>query len=166
MNNALINWWASFSEIPVAPSLCPASPEGQAQTGKAVIALADWLSAFNTAAFITLALTAAAVLVTYETRVMGQRFWKRWWRSLLLTALVTALACLVWLAWVAAVHTEGCEFGNVTTRIPFSHALNRSTVALAQSALLFVVLSWLLTLVARWSRRPVWYNNSRIPFRF
>ena len=165
MNRALIDWWAAFQQIGVDPSVCPASPEGQRQTAQAVVAAADWQSAFTVAAVITLVVAAVMVLIAYETRVMGDRFWRRWWWFLGGATLLSFLASLLWLA-TTAVRTEGCEFGDVSTRIPFSYALNRSTVSLVQGLLLFVVLSWLLTLIARATRRAKWYNNSRIPFRF
>jgi hypothetical protein len=166
MGNALVNWWASFPEIPVSSAVCPASASGEAQTAPAVIAVADWQSAFSTAAFITIVVATLMVFLAYETRVIGDQFWKRWWRFLVGTAVIAALASFVWLAWLAPVHTDACQFGNVTTRIPLPHAINRSTVALAQAVLLFVLGSWLLTRVARLSKRPTWYNNSQIPFRF
>ena len=165
MNRALIDWWAAFREIRVDPSICPASPEGQRQTANAVIAVGDWHSAFTVAAVITVVLAVIMVLVAYETRVMGDRFWKRWWGFLAGTSVLAMLASLLWLA-TTSVRTEACEFGNVATRIPFSYAFNRSTVSLLQGLVLFVVLSWLLTLIARATKRAVWYNNSRIPFRF
>ena len=165
MNRALIDWWAAFREISVDPNVCPASPEGQKQAAQAVVAAADWQSAFTVAAVITLVVAAVLVLVAYETRVMGDRFWRRWWGFLVGTSLVSFLGSLLWLA-TTSVRTEGCEYGDVTTRIPFSYAFNRSTVSLVQGLLLFVILSWVLTLIARATRRATWYNNSRIPFRF
>jgi hypothetical protein len=96
---------------------------------------------------------------------MGDRFWRRWWQFLGITAVLSFAASLIWVR-SASVHTEGCEFGDVLTQIPMSYALNRASVSLVQSILLFVLISWLLTLIARVTRRQVWYNNSRIPFRF
>ena len=165
MNRALIDWWAAFREIPVAASVCPASPEGQRQAANAVVSLGDWHGAFTVAAVITLVLAVVLVLACYETRAMGDRFWRRWWKFLAAGGVLAMLASLLWLA-TTTVQTEGCEFGNVATKIPFSYAFNRSTVSLVQGLLLFVLLSWLLTLIARVTKRAVWYNNSRIPFRF
>jgi hypothetical protein len=63
------------------------------------------------------------------------------------------------------VGTSGCEFGDVTTRIPLTAALSRTTVALVQSGVLFFLLSWLVTRLARVAGRPGWVNNAHFPVR-
>ncbi|HKG95383.1 MAG TPA: hypothetical protein VKA84_25915 [Gemmatimonadaceae bacterium] len=159
------NWWASRDQISIPASICPASAEGTPQTADAVIASGDWHQAYIVAAFITLAITLAGVLLTYETRVMGDDFKGHWWRRMSVSALLSALVSLVWLAWGAKVGTSGCEFGEVATRIPLLSALNRASVSLVQSGVLFFLMSWLLTRLARVVRRPGWVNNAHYPVR-
>lgn len=164
MPTELLHWWAAFDEIRIPATLCGLSPDGQRQAAAAFITRADWLTAFNNTLWITGVLALAAVLITYETRVMGHLFWKRWWKGLALGALLIAAVCFLYLALTPV--TAGCEFGQAQVKIPTSNALLRASVALIQGALAFVVFSWLLTLVARWSRRPKWIANAQIPFRF
>jgi hypothetical protein len=165
MRNLLLHWWAAFDQISIAPTVCPPSPEGQTQAAQAVIAQAEWVNAFDFAALITVLLVAVLVLITYETRRMGNKFWHRWWLFLSATAVLAGVTAFLLLA-NTPVRTDACEYGNVTTRIPTTYVMTRSTVALAQGALLFVVLSWILSLIARLTHRAKWYNNWRIPFGF
>lgn len=165
MPTEFLHWWAAFDEIRIPAELCGVSADGQRQGSAALLARADWLAAFNTALVITVVLALLIVIVTYETRVVGHLFWKRWWGGLVVAALVTAAACYLYLAFTP-VNTTGCEFAQARVHIPPVNALARSSVALFQGALAFVVFSWLLTMVARWSRRPKWIANAQIPFRF
>ncbi|HEX8452775.1 MAG TPA: hypothetical protein VF647_11805 [Longimicrobium sp.] len=165
MSKELIHWWAARPQMFADLTVCPVSPEGGISTARPVIAEADWVSAFGVATGITLLLAILLVLGAYETRTMGHQFKARWWKWLVAGAGVTALVCYVYLSLVP-VSTAGCSYGEATTRIPSQYALLRASVALVQSLILFVLFSWLLSLVARWTRRATWINNSRFPFRF
>lgn len=165
MPRQLIHWWAAYDQVRIGAQSCPPSPSGDAPTAGAVIAEADWVAAFNNAAVATAVLALLLVLAIYETRKMGHEFRARWWKAFLLGGLLIGVVVFVYLK-VVDVVTFGCEHGDRTVHIPTLYALGRSTVALAQGLLLVVVFSWLLTLVARWTRRRKWINNSRFPFRF
>jgi hypothetical protein len=160
--NALLNWWASYPSITVPPTECARSPEGTVQAANAVIAQADWHGLFTSAFVATMLIALAAVLVTYWTRKMGDRFAARWRWSLLGTALVSAVATYFILT-VPEVQTFGCEFGERMTHVPFAPAMMRSTVALAQGLVWFFVWSLLLTRLVRIGRWQPFYNNSRYP---
>jgi hypothetical protein len=158
------NWWASYDELRIGASVCPLSPEGQRQTADAVLASAEWHHAFLIAAIGTAVIALLAVLWTYETESMGDPFRRRWLKGLGLTAFVSALLVLFWLALGVKVTTSGCEFGNILTRIPALYALGRASVALGQGPVLFVLFTLLLTRTARIWRRRRWLNNIYNPF--
>ena len=164
MPTELIHWWAAYDQIRVGPQVCPLSPTGEIPAAGAVIAEADWLAAFNNVAIATVVLAFLFVLFTYETRKQGDKFRARWWKVFLLGALVIGVLSFAYLK-VEDVLTFGCEYGDRMINIPTLHALGRSTVALAQGLLWFFLFSVLLNLIARWTGRRKWINNSRFPVR-
>src|SRR5689334_18739548 len=115
MRNLILHWWASFNQIAIAPTVCPRSPDGQTQAAGAVIAQAEWTSAFDFAALVTLLLVAALVLITYESRRMANAFWNRWWLFLAITSVVSGIVVYVILT-TTAVRTSACEYGDILTR--------------------------------------------------
>jgi hypothetical protein len=160
--NGLLNWWAAYPDITVPPTVCATSPDGQVQAANAVIAQADWEGLFTSAAISTVLVALLAVLLTYYTRKMGDRFASRWRWSLLVTALLSAVIAYLVIS-LPEVHTFGCEFGDRTTNIPVAEALMRSSVAFFQGVLWFLIWSLLLTRLVRIGRWQPWYNNSRYP---
>jgi hypothetical protein len=161
--NSLLHWWAAYPEIRIPASVCPASPEGQIQTAAAVIAPSDWQGLFNVGFWATASIALVAVLLTYWTRSMGERFRPRWWVGLVIAAALAALGCYL-VVTSQDVNTVGCEFGETTTQIPATPALVRASVALVQGAIWFVLWSFVLTRAVRVRRWQPFYNNSRFPF--
>lgn len=158
----LLHWWATYSQIVVGPSNCPAGPDGQVQSASAVIALGDWLPLFNLGLALTAIVSLLLVIATYQTRLMGSEFSRRWRRWLLGTAIAVGIMVFAVVA-SPDVQTIGCQYGNQTTRVPFGPALNRATVAFVQGLLFFLLWSILLTRLARVTQHQPWFNNSRFP---
>src|SRR4051812_20402548 len=117
MNGILLHWWAWPKQIFVNPAVCPVSPQGQRQTAQAVVQAADWQSAYGVAVAITLVVAIVGVLITFETRSVGDRFRARWWKALALQTLLATGVVIVWLSQVS-VQTSGCEYGMSQTSIP------------------------------------------------
>ncbi|MDB4912404.1 MAG: hypothetical protein JWM95_48 [Gemmatimonadetes bacterium] len=160
MKELLLHFWAWPSTIAIDPLVCPVSPSGVRQTAQAVVQSADWQRAYGIAFAVTALIALAAVFLTFETRAMGDRFRKRWWRSLGVTTLLITIVVFVWLT-RASVQTSGCEYGAVATTIPTSYALSRASVAVLQTPLLFILWTALVTLLGKVTRRSTWYNNSQ-----
>jgi heme/copper-type cytochrome/quinol oxidase subunit 1 len=162
MNPVWLHWWAGYTQIPLPANACPLSPSGTADTATAVVDSSQWVAHFNAVLIATLVVAVIAVVITYQTRTMGEAFVRRWRRSLFLTAAITAVLALVFLATVA-VQTYGCTFGVAPAKIPLGHAMGRATVAFVQSGIAFFVFSLFLTRYARITRHEPWHNHSRVP---
>jgi heme/copper-type cytochrome/quinol oxidase subunit 2 len=158
-----LNWWANFAQIDVPPATCPAGPNGESQIANAVILEADWVGLFNTAFWVTAVAALVIVVLTYATRVMGERFTSRWWIGLAVSSIV-ATAATFFLVTLPAVNTFGCEYGNLMTHVPTAPGLVRATVSLVQAAIWFLLWSLVLTRAVRIARLQPFYNNSRFPF--
>jgi hypothetical protein len=158
-----MHWWADRAQIDVPAAACPAGPDSQAQTARAVILEADWVGLFNAAFWATAAIALVIVLITYATRVMGARFTVRWWIGLAVAGVIAAAATF-FVVTSPNVNTYGCEYGNVMAHIPAAPALARATVSLVQGAGWFVLWSLVLTRAVRLTKLQPFYNNSRFPF--
>lgn len=160
--NVLLNWWANES-ITLPASACPAAPGGTPQVTDAFVLSSDQGTVYLAAFVATLVVVMLGVLVTYQTRKLGDLFARRWKISWLVTSLLAAAACTA-VVLLMPVTTFGCEYGNVTTRIPTVEALERASVALVQALVGFVAFSLMLTRLSRVTRFQPWFNNSRYPF--
>jgi hypothetical protein len=162
MLRTLLDWWANYSDLPIPADRCPVGPDGAIQTASAALAPEAWANACNIVFTITVVLVAVFVLGTYESRRVGNAFWRRWIVALPITALVAGTASYVFLS-QRKLMTVLCENGNVPAAIPSEYVLGRASVALAQGVVLFFLFSVLLTLLARVWKRGVWYDKVKIP---
>jgi hypothetical protein len=165
MLRTLIDWWANYAQVRIPGDRCTPNADGLHQAAMAAINPVDWMGAFNLVFMATAIAGAVVVLVTYESRLVGDAFWRRWWKFLPLAAVVCALASYFFLSQVR-VNSILCENGDVLTTIPSEYVLGRTGVALVQGALFYVIFSVLLTLLARVWKRPVWYDKVKVPLPF
>jgi hypothetical protein len=163
MINIILNWWAAFGDIAVAATACPAGADGTAQTAAAIIDANSWHGLFINAFIATLIISAVGVVIAYYTDKMGDAFASRWKRALLGTTIIATLFVLI-LLWRSSVQTLGCQFGEVPIHLPHTNMWLRTSVALLQTPVLFVIISVLLTRAARVARTEPFFHNSRYPF--
>jgi hypothetical protein len=160
-----INWPFSPDEITIGPDRCPPLASGGFQAADAALRADGWQSLFLFVFVSTLVAALVTVVLAYAaTRRVGMPFVRRWLRWLGAAVAVSAvLAAVILLAFPVA--TSGCEAGEGLAAVPGEWVAMRSLLAALHGAILYVVLSWVLsTLLGRVLRQGRWYDNHRVPY--